>query len=934
MQEEEEFDSSDAELDEQLQAAYGLLVETPQEPSDYTTSPTGKSPEPFSSTDVVERASSIGGETDDEGWEFDTGDLVWQETVDPGVLEGDESTSMDLDETSQSESTTPNEAQVLTSTSVATDPSATTSNVPSASESIEQPAQPPKKTLAEKKEEALERRRRKEEERERQKQEERRQEQEKLGSEELAKYGLGRSRRAPQHQPSETSNTINLEVLPQITHTEEQRDILKLVDEGKNVFITGSAGVGKSIILSEVKKLLRAKFPNVKPEKGKQEVERVVMTAPTGSAAINVEGVTIHSWAGLETGRESVAVLYDKISSQERKRRTWRETEVLIIDEISMLHPTFLFRLNVLAKLLRTNPRPFGGMQLIVCGDFFQLPPVGLGNPHEIPCVSCGGTLLYEINKPSKTGASETESSKSWVCRDRMNENRGVLEKGCGLEFPIHTYAFETEDWAECKFEIRELTKVFRQSDVEFIKVLNKVRRAEHDQADLDFFKSCGSALRFNNGKIKPTKLLPTKEKVDAVNRFEFEPLPGPIIRFEARDDASGYYARQRMDARLKAYAKYPQALKAKVGAQVILLVTLSLKEKLVNGSRGVIVDFVPAPTEKEILESVPNQSSDEEEVEQRKRMIGTAEWKAQALIEFYKRQTHNLVPRVYFPSPRDYEPGRIITINAQHFIRSLGPTQGAVARTGLGQSLDAVAVDLGKCFAPGQAYVALSRARTAEGLVVESIPNHCITASPIVKKFYQAIETKVPFSHPPNPPANPLHYLTLSARRAVNLEEVFAIRKSPTSSTSTPPAEPVSVSTSSTLPEASSESHVSLNYKDQLFEAAQTYFNAQKNLGASGGIGIVDENGFVEAAKFAFSLVQRGKKLPTRINGAKRSGLIESEPSRQPSNQRSPTKRIRTSSAVEEVVTQRTNEIESIDNIEEEGISGATMEARSRGCD
>lgn len=174
------------------------------------------------------------------------------------------------------------------------------------------------------------------------------------------------------------------EPLAKIFLTEEQRHILKIVKEGKSVFFTGSAGehrisatavllltclgTGKSVLLREI--------INVLKEKHKKDGDRVAVTASTGLAACNVGGVTIHSFSGIGLGKEECADLVRKIKKNQKARMRWMRTKVLIIDEVSMVDGDLFDKLEAIARNIRNNARAFGGLQLIITGDFFQLPPV------------------------------------------------------------------------------------------------------------------------------------------------------------------------------------------------------------------------------------------------------------------------------------------------------------------------------------------------------------------------------------------------------------------------------------------------------------------------------------------------------------------------------------------------------------------------------
>ena len=151
--------------------------------------------------------------------------------------------------------------------------------------------------------------------------------------------------------------------------SDEQKMVLDLVIEKmESVFFTGSAGTGKSVLMREIIKALRIKYA--------KEPDRVAVTASTGLAACHVSGVTLHSFAGIGLGREPAEDLIKKIKKNAKARNRWLRAKVLVIDEISMVDGKLFDKLEKVARGLRNDGRPFGGIQLVVTGDFFQLPPV------------------------------------------------------------------------------------------------------------------------------------------------------------------------------------------------------------------------------------------------------------------------------------------------------------------------------------------------------------------------------------------------------------------------------------------------------------------------------------------------------------------------------------------------------------------------------
>ncbi len=154
-----------------------------------------------------------------------------------------------------------------------------------------------------------------------------------------------------------------------ITLSSEQQKVLDLVvNQSKSVFFTGSAGTGKSVLMRAIIAELRKKYS--------REPDRVAVTASTGLAACNIGGVTLHSFGGIGLGKEDVPALVKKIKRNAKAKNRWIRTKILIVDEISMVDGDLFDKLEGIARAMRNNGRPFGGIQLVITGDFFQLPPV------------------------------------------------------------------------------------------------------------------------------------------------------------------------------------------------------------------------------------------------------------------------------------------------------------------------------------------------------------------------------------------------------------------------------------------------------------------------------------------------------------------------------------------------------------------------------
>lgn len=309
--------------------------------------------------------------------------------------------------------------------------------------------------------------------------------------------------------------------------SEEQKKVFNLVMAGNSVFFTGSAGTGKSFLLQRIIQSLKAS----------RSRENVAVTATTGIAAVNIKGVTIHSFSGIGGYGDTVSAedIVKRILRQKTGKwfENWRSTNILIIDEISMLSGKMFDKLEYIARNVRKNKEFFGGLQIILTGDFFQLPPV--------------------------------KSSK---------------------------FCFEAETWKYLPNTI-SLNKIYRQSEPKLIKLLNEIRFGEISDQSWEVLKDLENEPNFPNDGIKPTKLVATNNEKDEINAIELEKIKTKSYFFKAIDWEDKNY-RGRLEILVKDCLA-PEILELKRGCQVMLIKNLTKEElvgKLVNGSQGIVVDF------------------------------------------------------------------------------------------------------------------------------------------------------------------------------------------------------------------------------------------------------------------------------------------------------------------------------------------------------
>ena len=240
--------------------------------------------------------------------------------------------------------------------------------------------------------------------------------------------------------------------------TSEQLSAFDLIDKGKNIFITSrGAGCGKTFLL---KKIIE-KYSDFwgKPK-------NLAITASTGVAAVLINGVTLHSWSGIGIGNKSKELLLKKVMGDRRSKKRWKKVEILIIDEISLISSDLFTKLEYIARVVRDNNEPFGGIQLILSGDWLQLPNV---------------------------------------------DNDG--------------YAFESPAWNTSINNVVYLTKIMRQDNPIFQRVLNQIRVGRITKEVKKVLRSRLGVKLENEYGIMPTKLYSLNINVEKINNKSLSKL-------------------------------------------------------------------------------------------------------------------------------------------------------------------------------------------------------------------------------------------------------------------------------------------------------------------------------------------------------------------------------------------------------------------------
>lgn len=332
--------------------------------------------------------------------------------------------------------------------------------------------------------------------------------------------------------------------------------INRIIDSPRPVLLHGPGGTGKSYLLKHLAVVLRNRRI------------RCGLCAPTGIAAWNlkddalkVSARTLHSFCGIGMGKGSVEQIVKRIQRKRAAMARIMFLQVLIIDEISMVGAEFFEKLSLVFQLIRNDTNLFGGVKLVLSGDFLQLPPI----------------------------------------RDR--------------------YLFESPVFKRCNFEVVTLTTPHRYASPELFALMMRCRYGKMSEEDKDLLQARRYAfdeLNLDDSDIfavRPTMLMTRRDEVDAYNAAEMRKLPGKLYTFRASDIAEDIDAKEgETDDGYEPMAEYipndkflkgasnmlndrlPDVIHLKVGAQVMLKVNLDIENGLTNGTRGVIVELCPKP--------------------------------------------------------------------------------------------------------------------------------------------------------------------------------------------------------------------------------------------------------------------------------------------------------------------------------------------------
>ena len=448
----------------------------------------------------------------------------------------------------------------------------------------------------------------------------------------------------------------------------EQELALQEYVAGKNIFLTGPGGSGKTELIKQMVHI------------GKELGKEVQVCALTGCAALllNCGAKTVHSWAGIGLAAGDNHDIIKKLIDSKVKAKTqkWKKTDVLIIDEVSMMSKKIFNLLDEIGRRIRKKyDVAFGGIQVIFSGDFYQLPPVSKGN-----------------------SADSLEGD----------------DAGAGA------FCFESDHWATTFQATIQLKTIFRQTDADYCKILNQIRVGKLYKSSLDKLSQHIGKQNPETG-FKPTKLFPRKKEVEIINSLEYNALKEHEHIFKMKRvkeemlSLSSYEKKEFSEAQKEMEYTFltnnvivDNELRLKKGTQVMCVANLDLMSDvpvvnpIVNGSQGIVIDFTGDGEMKFPVVQFNNGV---------KRIIACHIWQS----ENVKSVAISQIPLIYAWG---------ITIHK---------AQGAsldIAEIDAGSNI----------FECGQTYVALSRVKSLNGLYLTAFNPSKIKVNKKVQDFYEAI--------------------------------------------------------------------------------------------------------------------------------------------------------------------------------------------------
>lgn len=499
---------------------------------------------------------------------------------------------------------------------------------------------------------------------------------------------------------------------------DDQRAFVDLALTGENIFLTGSAGVGKTFVIKAL------------CEKLKENNRNFRLTATTGIAAIQIGGITINNLLKCGLANKPIIKILEIFRNNQILKNEWASIETLIIDEVSMLQPRMFRIIRDYAIEAKSNRSlPFGGIQIIAIGDFAQL-----------PCVMTKNDRDQAIELSNQYGPAEA---------DNLN----------------YSFVFKHPIWKQTFKYYVYLRNIHRQNDIEFISLLNRIRLNELVDDDhrllysivrktnllfstVSLSQSSSSSLSpssdiknenentlLNIKEIKPTAILSKNDKVDQENLLKLRELcpdESKHLIYEAVCHKEGNLKNplannvyEQFFQNMKRNCLAPSVLSLVIGLDVMLITNLKIDEGLANGSRGKIIGFT-----EEKHEIMPNNSN--------------YPMKQLPIVEFENGKIKKIE---YW---KWSAPFRFPNSSACYYQIPLRPAYAISIHKSQGLTINKIYTELNDLFADGQAYVALSRAKSLDGLYIGNYDRTAIKTSREVKNLYKKIEKHVQKTNSP----------------------------------------------------------------------------------------------------------------------------------------------------------------------------------------
>lgn len=466
---------------------------------------------------------------------------------------------------------------------------------------------------------------------------------------------------------------------------EEQFIFLEMVKKtNDNLFLSGSAGTGKTFLIKQCIKLLKKKFSE----------DQIAVCATTGVAAIDIGGMTLHNFAGIGLGGKIFNLR--KMSNFVIER--WYDTKVLIVDEVSMLQVDYFNQINNVAMNCKKNKKLFGGIRLIFVGDFLQLPPV-VANDENKNLLLFESELWKNLNfKPILLKKSFRQQEDEPFFNTLQNIRLGKLEN---KDFELLQSCINRDIPANI-----QITKLFAYNatvDFENIKLLNNIKEHELVKKSAIFM-------------ITTTKYKHMLEEVSIINTiikdYHVEKLLFKNQDQNYEDYCKIYFKNRNIFSNIAEttikYTKFyiPYHLQFKQDAQVMLCVNLDVKKGLVNGSQGIIIGFTK-----------DNQYP---------------------IVKFNNNTTINIHPHPWLAGSYKFKNEKYRIYYIQYPLKLCWST---TIHKSQGLTMENISIDFSGNLQDSQAYVALSRVKKSSGLYLKNFKPQCIHVNRKIVEFYENLE-------------------------------------------------------------------------------------------------------------------------------------------------------------------------------------------------